>query len=84
MDREYSETAPGAPAARTGQRMSASAIVAQRLIAAHPQCSIAFMLCALHAALAWGIAQWWVPGALLAHFGLVLVWESVCRGVLVI
>lgn len=80
MDREYSETAPGAPAARTGHRMSASAIVAQRLIAAHPQCSIAFMLCALHAALAWGIAQWWVPGALLAHFGLFLLWQPVWRG----
>lgn len=60
--------------------MNASAILAQRLIAAHPQWSIASMLLALHAALAWGITEWWVPGALLAHFGLFLLWQPVWRG----
>ncbi|HET9663637.1 MAG TPA: HAMP domain-containing sensor histidine kinase, partial [Burkholderiales bacterium] len=40
----------------------------------------AAMLLALHAALAWGITQWWVPGALLAHFGLFLLWQPVWRG----
>ncbi|MGQ0522816.1 MAG: ATP-binding protein [Betaproteobacteria bacterium] len=60
--------------------MNASAILAQRLVAAHPQVSLAAMLFALHAALAWGIAEWWVPGALLAHFGLFLLWQPVWRG----
>jgi signal transduction histidine kinase len=78
MDQEYSETAPGA--APTAGRMNPSAILAQRLITAHPQWSIALMLFALHAALAWGIAEWWVSGALLAHFGLFLLWQPVWRG----
>ncbi|HEX6006410.1 MAG TPA: HAMP domain-containing sensor histidine kinase [Burkholderiales bacterium] len=60
--------------------MNASALLAQRLITAHPQWSIALMLIALHAALAWGIHAWWVPGALLAHFGLFLLWQPVWRG----
>jgi signal transduction histidine kinase len=60
--------------------MNASAIVAQRIIAAHPQWSVGLMLFALHAALAWGIGGWWVPAALLAHFGLFLLWQPVWRG----
>jgi len=38
------------------------------------------MVLALHAALAWGIQAWWVPGALLAHFGLFLLWQPIWRG----
>jgi signal transduction histidine kinase len=79
MDGEYSETAQAA-VAREGYRMNASAILAQRVIAAHPEWSIGAMLLALHAALAWGIAEWWVPGVLLAHFGLFLLWQPVWRG----
>ena len=60
--------------------MNASALLAQRLITAHPQWSIALMLIALHAALAWGIHAWWVPGALLAHFGLFLLWQALSAG----
>lgn len=60
--------------------MNAYALHAQRLITAHPQWSIAAMLLALHAALAWGIQAWWVPGALLAHFGLFLLWQPIWRG----
>lgn len=60
--------------------MNASAILAQRLITAHPQWSIASMLFALHGALAWGIGEWWVSGALLAHFGLFLLWQPIWRG----
>ena len=81
MDREYSETVPpSAVPAPGGYRMNASAILAQRIIAAHPQWSIGAMLFALHAALAWGISGWWVPAALLAHFGLFLLWQPVWRG----
>jgi signal transduction histidine kinase len=80
MDREYSETVPHAAVAAGGYRMNASAILAQRIIAAHPQWSIGLMLLALHAALAWGIGEWWVPGALLAHFGMFLLWQPVWRG----
>lgn len=79
MDREYNETArpAGVP---DGYRMNTSAILTQRLIAAHPQWSVGLMLFALHAALAWGIGEWWVPAALLAHFGLFLLWQPVWRG----
>jgi signal transduction histidine kinase len=38
------------------------------------------MLLALHAALAWGIAEWWSRAFLLAHFGLFLLWQPVWRG----
>ena len=80
MDREYSETAAAAAAQPAGYRMNASAVLAQRVIKAHPQWSLAAMLLALHASLAWGISEWWVPGALLAHFGLFLLWQPVWRG----
>ncbi|HEX6004059.1 MAG TPA: HAMP domain-containing sensor histidine kinase [Burkholderiales bacterium] len=80
MDGQYSESASQAAVARDSYRMNASAILAQRVIAAHPEWSIGAMLLALHAALAWGIAEWWVPGALLAHFGLFLLWQPVWRG----
>lgn len=38
------------------------------------------MLLALHAALAWGIADWWARAFLLAHIGLFLMWQPVWRG----
>lgn len=46
----------------------------------HPQWWLGSMLLALHAALAWGIADWWSRAFLLAHFGLFLLWQPVWRG----
>ena len=51
-----------------------------RLVAAHPQWWLGLMLLALHAALAWGINDWWPRAFLLAHFGLFLIWQPVWRG----
>ena len=45
-----------------------------------PQISLALMLLALHASLAWGIEDWWARAFLLAHFGLFLIWQPVWRG----
>ena len=50
------------------------------LIGANPQWWLALMLFALHAALAWGIDEWWPRAFLLAHFGLFLLWQPVWRG----
>jgi hypothetical protein len=80
MDREYSESAAAAAVQPAGYRMNASAALAQRVIKAHPQWSLASMLLALHASLAWGITEWWAAGAMLAHFGLFLLWQPVWRG----
>lgn len=79
MAGEYNESPPasGAPG---GYRMNTSAVLAQRVIAAHPQWSIGLMLLALHAALGWSVSEWWVPAAILAHFGLFLLWQPVWRG----
>src|SRR5512146_1975115 len=52
----------------------------RRFIAAHPQWWLALMLLALHAALAWGIDDWWPRAFLLAHIGLFLIWQPVWRG----
>ncbi|HSN40258.1 MAG TPA: ATP-binding protein [Burkholderiales bacterium] len=52
----------------------------QHFIAAHPQWWIGLMLLALHAALAWGIDDWWPRAFLLAHIGLFLMWQPVWRG----
>ncbi len=61
--------------------MSAPAINARyRFIAAHPHWWLGLMLFALHAALAWGISEWWARPSLLAHFGLFLIWQPVWRG----
>lgn len=38
------------------------------------------MLLALHAALAWGIGDWWARAFLLVHIGLFLLWQPVWRG----
>lgn len=51
-----------------------------RVISAHPQWWLGLMLLALHASLAWGIAEWWSRAFLLAQFGLFLLWQPVWRG----
>jgi len=60
--------------------MSMAASIQGRMIAARPQWWLALMLLALHAALAWGISDWWPRAFLLAHFGLFLIWQPVWRG----
>ncbi len=60
--------------------MSAAASAQGRLVAAHPQLWLGLMLLALHAALAWGINDWWPRAFLLAHIGLFLMWQPVWRG----
>jgi len=60
--------------------MSATAGAQARIISAHPQWWLGAMLLALHAAMAWGIADWWSRAFLLAHFGLFLLWQPVWRG----
>jgi signal transduction histidine kinase len=59
---------------------TAAAASQSRFIAAHPQWWLGAMLLALHAAMAWGIADWWSRAFLLAHFGLFLLWQPVWRG----
>ncbi len=60
--------------------MKPAAGVQSRLLAANPQWWLGLMLLALHAALAWGINDWWPRALLLAHFGLFLMWQPVWRG----
>ena len=60
--------------------VSTAAGVQGRLATAHPQWWLGLMLLALHAALAWGITEWWSRAFLLAHFGLFLMWQPVWRG----
>jgi signal transduction histidine kinase len=55
-------------------------VARQRLAAARPQWWMGLMLLALHAALAWGIDDWWPRAFLLAHIGLFLIWQPVWRG----
>jgi hypothetical protein len=45
-----------------------------------PQLWLGLMLLSLHAAIAWGIDDWWSRAFLLAHFGLFLMWQPVWRG----
>lgn len=52
----------------------------QRLIASHPNWWLGAMLLALHFSLSWGIDGWAARAALLAHFGLFLMWQPVWRG----
>lgn len=52
----------------------------ERLAMANPQWSLGLMLLALHAALAWGIEDWWPRAFLLAHFGVFLLWQPLWRG----
>jgi signal transduction histidine kinase len=59
---------------------TASAAKQSHFIASHPQWWLGAMLLALHAALAWGIADWWSRAFLVAHFGLFLLWQPVWRG----
>ena len=60
--------------------MIAAAGAQSRIVAARPQWWLGLMLLALHASLAWGIADWWSRAFLLAHFGLFLLWQPVWRG----
>src|SRR3989304_640194 len=60
--------------------MITAADAQSRLVAARPQWWLGLMLLALHASLAWGIADWWSRAFLLAHFGLFLLWQPVWRG----
>jgi signal transduction histidine kinase len=60
--------------------MIAAAGAQARVISAHPQWWLGGMLLALHASMAWGIADWWSRAFLLAHFGLFLLWQPVWRG----
>ncbi len=52
----------------------------QRLILGRPNLLLGLMLLALHAALAWGIEDWWSRALLLAHIGVFLMWQPVWRG----
>lgn len=54
--------------------------IQQGLVSSRPQWWMGLMLLALHAALAWGIADWWARAFLLAHIGLFLMWQPVWRG----
>jgi signal transduction histidine kinase len=54
--------------------------VPERAAMAHPQRSLALMLLALHASIAWDIEDWWPRAFLLAHVGLFLIWQPVWRG----
>ena len=58
----------------------AAGLQGSRLVVTHPQWWLGLMLLALHAALAWGIMDWWPRAFLLAHFGLFLLWQPVWRG----
>ncbi len=49
-------------------------------LATRPEWWLGLMLLALHAALSWGIDDWWPRAFLLAHFGLFLLWQPVWRG----
>jgi signal transduction histidine kinase len=60
--------------------MSTAAGLNARAISAHPQWWLGLMLLSLHAALAWGIVEWWSRAFLLAHFGLFLIWQPLWRG----
>src|SRR5262245_444735 len=66
--------ASGAPGA-----VEASAAPAGR-VSAQPQVWLGLMLLSLHAAVAWGVTEWWSRAFLLAHFGLFLAWQPVWRG----
>lgn len=60
--------------------MNTAAAPPRRLAATSPQWSLGLMLFALHAAVAWGIEEWWSRAFLLAHFGLFLIWQPLWRG----
>src|SRR5262245_13245508 len=59
--------------------MQAAAAPGGRL-ANQPQLWLGLMLLSLHAAVAWGVTEWWSRAFLLAHFGLFLAWQPVWRG----
>ncbi|MDP1718761.1 MAG: HAMP domain-containing sensor histidine kinase [Burkholderiales bacterium] len=59
---------------------SAAANAGKNFVTSHPQWWMGLMLLSLHAALAWGIEEWWTRAFLLAHIGLFLMWQPVWRG----
>ncbi len=59
---------------------SAAVSAGKSFVASHPQWWMGLMLLTLHAALAWGIEEWWTRAFLLAHIGLFLMWQPVWRG----
>ncbi len=60
--------------------MNAAVRANGRLVATRPHVWMGLMLLALHAALAWGIDDWWPRAFLLAHLGLFLIWQPLWRG----
>ena len=46
----------------------------------HLNVLLAFMLLALHFAIAWGADDWWQRGLMLTHLGLFLIWQPVWSG----
>jgi signal transduction histidine kinase len=68
------------PLQSTMPEATAKASTLERIAMANPQWSLGLMLLALHAALAWGIEDWWPRAFLLAHFGVFLIWQPVWRG----
>jgi len=51
-----------------------------RLAGTRPHIWMGLMLLALHAALAWGLEDWWPRAFLLVHLGLFLIWQPLWRG----
>ena len=60
--------------------MNAAVRTDGRLVNARPHIWMGLMLLALHAALAWGIEEWWPRAFLLVHLGLFLIWQPLWRG----
>lgn len=71
---------PIAHAVESGTDIPPKRSVAEWLIAGHPQWGLGLMLLSLHAALAWGIQEWWTRAFMLVHFGFFLLWQPVWRG----
>jgi len=67
-------------AAHDGGALNAAPAAPTRIVLSHPQLWLGLMLLSLHAALAWGINDWWPRAFMLAHFGLFLMWQPVWRG----
>src|SRR5215470_5227141 len=76
---QYNEGA-GAAAAAAAVGAGAAPSAAVRRVANQPQLWLGLMLLALHASIAWGIADLWPRAFLLAHFGLFLMWQPLWRG----
>ena len=62
------------------EKQPAALRVAGSMTARHQNASLAFMLLALHGAMAWSLNDWWARGLMMAHFGLFLIWQPVWSG----